>query len=158
MNCLQAIAGEEAIIAGLSSDLADEQDAISGAVRRSDAAAVSALRQAGRDIGDTLLGSIHLLQPEFITVRTRWPGAADFLLAGLREAIYASGVPAVTENLVLASSTTGSPATGIALRALDAGLAVESVDRLLSAPPNLSGQRNYWPAPLKSIDRQRHAS
>jgi predicted NBD/HSP70 family sugar kinase len=158
MNCLQAIAGEEAIIAGLSSDLADEPDAISGAVRRSDAAAVSALRQAGLYFGDTLLGSIHLLQPEFITVRTRWPGAADFLLAGLREAIYASGVPAVTENLVLASSTTGSPATGIALRALDAGLAVESVDRLLSAPPNLSGQRNYWPAPLKSIDRQRLAS
>ncbi|MET4585902.1 putative NBD/HSP70 family sugar kinase [Pseudarthrobacter sp. PvP022] len=158
MNCLQGIAGEEAIIAGLSSDFRDEPDAISDAVRRSDAAAVSALQQAGRYIGETLLGSIHLLRPEFVTVRTRWPGAADFLLAGLREAVYESGAPAVTEKLVLASSRTGSPATGIALRALDAGLAVDPVDQLLSAPPNLSEQRISWPAPPKSTDRHRHAS
>ena len=48
------------------------------------------------------------------------------------------GAPAVTENLVLASSLTGNPATGIALLAMDAGLALQPVARLLSAPPNLS--------------------
>ena len=154
MNCLQAIAGEEAIIASLSSAHIDEPDVISNAVRRTDAAAVSALRQAGRDIGDTLLGSIHILRPEVITVRTRWPGATDVLLAGLKEAVYASGAPAMTENLVLASSSTGSPATGIALRAMDAGLAVEPVDRLLSTPPNFSEQQICRPAPRKSADRQ----
>jgi predicted NBD/HSP70 family sugar kinase len=155
MNCLQAIAGEEAIIACLSSDYADEPDAISDAVRRTDVAAVSALRQAGRDIGDTLLGSIHILRPEVITVRTRWPGATDLLLAGLKEAVYAGGAPAVTENLVLASSSTGSPATGIALGAMDAGLAVERVDRLLSSPPDLSEQQIRRLALRKSADRQR---
>jgi predicted NBD/HSP70 family sugar kinase len=154
MNCLQAIAGEEAIIASLSSAHIDEPDVISNAVRRADAAAVSALRQAGRDIGDTLLGSIHILRPEVITVRTRWPGATDLLLAGLKEAVYAGGAPAVTENLVLASSSTGSPATGIALRAMDAGLAVEPVDRLLSTPPNFSEQQICQPAPRKSADRK----
>lgn len=146
MNCLQAIAGEEAIIASLSADSKDEPDAISDAAWRTDPAAVSALRQAGRDIGETLLGSIHLLRPEVITVRTRWPGATDLLLAGLKEAVHAGGAPAVTENLVLASSRTGSPATGIALRAMDAGLAVEPVDHLLSAPPSLSGQQIRRPA------------
>ena len=100
------------------------------------------------------MGSIHLLRPEFVTVRTRWPGAADFLLAGLREAVYASGAPAVTENLVLASSRTGSPATGIALRATDAGLAVEPVDRLLSAPPGLSGRQIRRPALCHYTDLQ----
>jgi predicted NBD/HSP70 family sugar kinase len=155
MNCLQAIAGEEAIIASLSSDSQNEPDAISEAARRTDPAAISALRQAGRDIGDTLLGSIHLFRPEVITVRTRWPGATDLLLAGLKEAVYAGGAPAVTENLVLASSKTGSPATGIALRAMDAGLAVEPVDRLLSAPPSLSGQQTRRPAQCDFTDRQR---
>ncbi|SDP50064.1 Sugar kinase of the NBD/HSP70 family, may contain an N-terminal HTH domain [Arthrobacter sp. ok909] len=154
-NCLQAIAGEEAIIASLSSDSKDEPDAISDAVRRADAAAVSVLRQAGRDIGDTLLGSIHLLRPDVITVRTRWLGATDLLLAGLKEAVYAGGAPAVTENLVLASSRNRSPATGIALRAMDAGLAVEPVNRLLSAAPGLSGQQICRPAPRKSTDHQR---
>ncbi|WP_208750142.1 ROK family protein [Arthrobacter sp. PM3] len=154
-NCLQSIAGEEAIIASLSSDSRDEPDAISDAVRRADAAAASALRQAGRDIGDTLLGSIHLLRPEVITVRTRWPGGTDLLLAGLKEAVYVGGAPAATENLVLASSRNGSPATGIALRAMDTGLAVEQVDRLLSAPPGLSGQLVCRPAQRKSTDHQR---
>ena len=154
-NCLQAIAGEEAIIASLSSDSKDKPDAISDAFRRTDAAAVSVLRQAGRDIGDTLLGSIHLLRPELITVRTRWPGATDLLLTGLKEAVYAGGAPAVTENLVLASSRNRFAATGIALRAMDAGLAVEPVDRLLSAPPSLSGQQTRRPAQCHSTVRQR---
>jgi predicted NBD/HSP70 family sugar kinase len=139
-NCLQAIAGVEGIIASLSSDSVDAADAVSDAARRADPAALSVLRQAGRDIGDTLLGSIHLLRPEVITVRTPWPGATDLLLAGLKEAVYAGGVPAVTENLVLASSRNRSPATGIALRAMDAGLAVEAVDRLLS--PHLISTNN----------------
>ncbi|GAA2130657.1 hypothetical protein GCM10009825_11780 [Arthrobacter humicola] len=154
-NCLQSIAGEGAIIASLRSDAKDKPDAISDAVRRADAAAVSVLRQAGRHIGDTLLGSIALLRPELITVRTRWRGATDLLLIGLKEAVYAGGAPAVTENLVLASSRNRSAATGIALRAMDAGLAVEPVNRLLSAPPSLSGQRICWPAPRKSTDHQR---
>ncbi|WP_442853140.1 ROK family protein [Arthrobacter sp. 9MFCol3.1] len=148
MNCLQAIAGEEAIIASLSLDSKNEPDAISDAARRTDPAAISALRKAGRDIGDTLLGSLHLCRPEVITVRTR-------LLAGLKEAVYAGGAPAVTENLVLASSRTGSPATGIAFRAMDAGLTVEPVDRLLSAPRSLSGQQIRRTAQCHSTDRQR---
>lgn len=102
----------------MSPDPKEEPDAISDAIRRTDAAAVSPLRQAGRDIGDAPLGSIHLLRPGVITVRSGCPGATDLLLAGLKEK-------------------------------------VEAVDRLLSAPPNLSGQQIRWPAPRNSTDRQR---
>ena len=108
-----------------------------------------------RDIGDTLLGGIHFLRPDVLTVRTRWPGATDLLLAGLKEAVYAGGAPAVTKNLVLAISRTASRATGIALGAMDSGLAVERVDRLLSSPPNLSEQQIRRLAPRESADRQR---
>jgi hypothetical protein len=38
---------------------------------------------------------------------------------------------------------------------MDAGLAVEAVDRLLSAPPHLNEQQSYRPAPRKPADWQR---
>ncbi|MEN2742659.1 ROK family transcriptional regulator [Microbacterium sp. X-17] len=63
------------------------------------------LRQAGRFIGEALLGLVTTLAPEVIVLGGRASQLGDHLVAGTRESIYSRSVPAISTGLnVVAAS------------------------------------------------------
>lgn len=136
-DCLQAVAGQDGIIAMLNQDSEKPSRSITAALRRADPLVMHAFRQAGRDIGYTLIGSIHLFRPEVISVRTQWTGATEPLLAGIKEAIYAGAAPVTTQNLLVTAPRRWSAAEGIGHRALRKGLEASEVDELIRSASEL---------------------
>jgi predicted NBD/HSP70 family sugar kinase len=64
-----------------------------------DPAVVATLRQAGRDIGEALLGVIAGVAPEVLVLGGRVARLGDHVLAGVRESVYARALPALSSGL-----------------------------------------------------------
>lgn len=97
--------------------------------------AIYAVRQAGRDIGDLLIGSVSLMNPSLIVVGGDWGQSAEHLIAGIREVVYARALPLATEHLSIVASRTGDDAAlvGAGYLATDAVISAEGVQAALQA-------------------------
>jgi predicted NBD/HSP70 family sugar kinase len=147
-GCLEAVAGAPAIAANLR---AAGLDVHSGAeivalVRAGDLAAIQALRQAGRDIGEMLNTCVSVINPSIIVVGGSLAQSGEHLIAGIRESVYTRSMPLATQNLAIVASRTGSQAGVI-------GASIMAIDHVLS-PENI----NSMGQPLRHLDTQAVAS
>jgi predicted NBD/HSP70 family sugar kinase len=133
-GCLEAVAGGPAVAAGLQRqglDVHGIEDVIER-VRLGDLAAIQAVRQAGRDVGEVLTTCVSLINPSVIVLGGSLAQAGEHLIAGVREVIYASSMPLATEYLTIAQSASGDRAgiIGASLMAVEAALSPERVEAM----------------------------
>jgi glucokinase len=122
-------------------DVEDEHD-VPALVADGTLEAIHAVRQAGRDIGDLLVGSVSLLNPSLIVVGGPWGRSVEHLIAGIREVVYARALPLVTEHLSIVASRTGDAAAlmGASTLAIDAVISPEGVQAALATQETLDKQ------------------
>ncbi|MFC9352605.1 ROK family protein [Arthrobacter sp. NPDC057013] len=132
--CLEAIAGAPAIAAQLREN---GLEAISGndvvtLVRSGDLAAIQAVRQAGRDIGEMLNMCVSFINPSLIVVGGSLAQSGEHLIAGIRETVYARSTPLATQHLNITQSETGLEAgvVGASILAIEYALAPHRVNDL----------------------------
>lgn len=102
------------------------------AAKAGELAAIQAVRQAGRDIGEVLTTCVSLLNPTLIAIGGSLAFAGEHLLAGVREVVYSRSMPLATEHLTIVQSRAGSDAgiIGASVMAIDYALSVESIDEM----------------------------
>jgi predicted NBD/HSP70 family sugar kinase len=133
-GCLEAIAGTPAIAAQLREN---GLEAITGhdvvsLVRSGDMAAIQAVRQAGRDIGEMLNMCVSFINPALIVVGGSLSHSGEHLIAGIRETVYARSTPLATQHLNITQSETGPEAgvIGASILAVEHALAPHRVNDL----------------------------
>ena len=109
---LEAVASGTAIAADLQSHGMDVQGSadVVELVRAGNAAAVTAARQAGREVGEVLATVVNLLNPSVIVLGGSVARAGEHLLAGVREVVYRRSIPLATQHLVIVQSRAGETA------------------------------------------------
>jgi predicted NBD/HSP70 family sugar kinase len=75
--------------------------------RAGNAAAIQAIRQAGRDLGEVLATCVNLLNPSVVVIGGSIARAGEHLLAGVREVVYGQSTPLATQHLTIAPSRAG---------------------------------------------------
>ena len=141
-GCLEAMAAGPALAQKLSEAgaqfkgkpiavLADVIDA----TKAGELAAIQAVRQAGRDIGEVLTTCVSVLNPSVIAIGGSLALAGEHLLAGVREVVYSRSMPLATEHLTIAQSRAGVDAgiIGASVIAIDYALSIESIDFMVNA-------------------------
>ncbi|MFJ3956664.1 ROK family protein [Arthrobacter sp. NPDC090010] len=136
-GCLEALASGPALTAKLRAQGLDVSSG-SDVVRRAglgDIAAIHALRQAGREVGEVLATCVNLLNPSVIVVGGSLSEAGDPLLAGAREAVYRRSQPLATRRLRIERSRAGDDAgiLGAARLVIEHLLSPESVEAAIAA-------------------------
>jgi glucokinase len=114
--------------------LIDSLGDVVAATRAGDLAAIQAVRQAGRDIGEVLTTCVSVLNPSVIAIGGSLALAGEHLLAGVREVVYSRSMPLATENLTIAQSRAGNDAgiIGASVLAVDFALSMESIDAMVA--------------------------
>lgn len=112
--CLEAIAGAPAVAARLRENglKAITSNDVVALVRAGDLAAIQAVRQAGRDIGEMLNMCVSFINPSLIVVGGSLAQSGEHLIAGIRETVYARSTPLATQHLNITQSETG-PRAGV---------------------------------------------
>ena len=113
-GCLEAVAGGPTVAArlrelGLDADTTAD---VVRLVRSGNTEAGRVVRQAGRDIGEVLAGSVSMFNPSLVVVGGLMAQAGEMLLAGVRESVYRRSLPLATENLRIVASSAG-PTAGV---------------------------------------------
>lgn len=130
-GCLEALASGRALAQALSDAERDLQRPIEvvALAKAGDLAAIQAIRQAGRDLGEVLTTSVSLLNPSVIVIGGTMSEAGEHLVAGVREVVYARSIPLSTEHLTISPARSGRDAAilGAARLAIDAALSAEQV-------------------------------
>ena len=136
--CLEAIAGAPAIAAQLRES---GLEAITGSdvvslVRSGNLAAIQAVRQAGRDIGEMLNMCVSFINPSLIVVGGSLAQSGEHLMAGIRETVYARSTPLATQHLTITQSETGPEAgvVGASILAVEYVLSPLRVNQLATRP------------------------
>ncbi|RBP65118.1 putative NBD/HSP70 family sugar kinase [Brevibacterium sanguinis] len=133
-GCLEAVASGRAIALALTraGTPADSPGDVVSLVKAGDLGAIQAVRQAGRDLGEVLSTCVSLMNPSAIVIGGTMAQAAEHLVAGVREVVYARSIPLSTEHLTIAPSRAAGDAAilGAARLAIDAAL---SPDRITAA-------------------------
>ena len=98
-----------------------------------DLQSIQAVRQAGRDLGEVLTTCVSLMNPALILIGGTMAQAAEHLVAGVREVVYARSIPLSTEHLMIAPSRAAGDAAilGAAQLAIDAALSPERISAAL---------------------------
>lgn len=94
-GCLEAVAGSPAIIAdlrGIGRDITTVAELVA-LVKSGDTAAIQAVRQAGRDIGEVLTVCVSIVNPSVITIGGALAQAGEHIIAGVREVVYSRSTP-----------------------------------------------------------------
>ncbi len=141
VGCLEAIAAGPALAAALREQGIDVVDGhgVVELVRAGDAAAVAAVRQAGRDVGEVVATLVNLINPSVVVIGGAMAEAGESLLAGIREVVYSRSLPLATEHLRIVTSRAGERAgvVGAAALAIEHVLSPAAIDaaelRLVSA-------------------------
>lgn len=125
-GCLEAVASGSALARALSIpgfELHRPSEVVALA-KSGNVAAIQAIRQAGRDIGTVLTACVSLMNPSTIVIGGTMARAAEHLVAGVREVVYARSIPLLTEHLTIAPSRAEGDAAilGAARLAIDAAL------------------------------------
>lgn len=130
-GCIEAVASGKALAANLTREgvPASTPGDVVSLVKSGDVAAIQAVRQAGRDIGEVLTACVSLMNPSVIVIGGSMAQTAEHLVAGAREVVYARSIPLSTEHLIIAPSRTAGDAgiLGAAQLAIDAALAPERI-------------------------------
>jgi glucokinase len=141
VGCLEAIAAGPALAAALRErgiDVVDGHGVVE-LVRAGDPAAVAAVRQAGRDVGEVVATLVNLINPSVVVIGGAMAEAGESLLAGIREVVYSRSLPLATEHLRIVTSRAGERAgvVGAAALAIEHVLSPAAIDaaerRLVSA-------------------------
>ncbi len=105
-GCLGAVATLPAVLSTLRREgrQAENLDDLMQLVARGDFIAARTLRQAGRDVGDVLVYSISSTNPQVLVLSGSLAFAGDHFIAGVRESLYSSGPPALTDGLQVVRS------------------------------------------------------
>lgn len=98
--------------------------------REGNPAAIRALRQAGRDLGEVLATCVNLLNPEVVVIGGSIARAGEHLLAGTREIVYRQSTPLATQHLRIVPSSAGANGGVIGAATMVAAYALDP-DRLL---------------------------
>lgn len=130
-GCLEAVASGRALAHALSTGetkLERPSDVVALA-KSGDVNAIQAIRQAGRDIGEVLTTCVSLMNPSTIVIGGTMAQAAEHLVAGVREVVYARSIPLSTEHLTIAPSRAAGNAAiyGAAQLAIDAALSPQRI-------------------------------
>lgn len=130
-GCLEAVASGRAIAHALSTPEAPLSLPLEvvGLAKAGDVRAIQAIRQAGRDLGEVLTVCVSLMNPSTIVIGGTMAQAAEHLVAGVREVVYARSIPLSTEHLTIAPSRAAgdSAILGAARLAIDAALSPERI-------------------------------
>ena len=133
-GCLEAIAGGPAIAAHLVTEgsSADSLAGVFALVRSGDLAAILAVRQVGKDIGEVLNMCVSIVNPSVIVIGGSMAEVSEHLIAGIREVVYARSQPLATQNLTIAPSRTGPEAAilGASLMAADFVMSPKNINAL----------------------------
>lgn len=136
-GCLEAMASGPAVTAALSASgiPVNTGDEVLELARRGNLAAIAAMRQAGRDLGDVLAASVNLLNPSVIVIGGGLSSAGEYLMAGVREVVYQRSLPLATARLRIVQSMAMDHAgvLGAGRMVIDHILAPASVERLVAA-------------------------
>jgi predicted NBD/HSP70 family sugar kinase len=135
VNCLEAVAGGRAIAQQLEAagfEARHTRDVVA-LVRTGEPAAVHAVREAGRRLGDVLSAAVNLYNPGVIVVGGDLGAAGDQLLAGVREVVIQRSPPLATQHLRIVPSGLGDRAgiIGAAIMVLEEVLSPTTIDREL---------------------------
>lgn len=112
IGCLEAVASGAAIARALSErgvEAKSGADVMELAAHGS-VAAIQALRQAGRDVGEVIATCVNLLNPSVIVMGGSVAAAGDHVIAGVREVVYHRSPPLATTNLRIVLSRAGERA------------------------------------------------
>ncbi|SDM26748.1 ROK family protein [Allokutzneria albata] len=133
VGCLEAVAAGPAIAAGVSAAGGSVAELIN-LVRAGDVEAANEVRAAGRRIGEVLAACVSLLNPSVVVLGGQLVIAAESLLAGVREVVYARSLPLATGSLQIVSARTGSQAgvLGAATMVLQHVLSPSEIDARLA--------------------------
>lgn len=107
VGCVALFCGDPAVIqnlqdAGLTVEsLVDVVDL----AKRENPECIAILRQAGRDLGEVLIGLVSTLNPDVLVIGGTLAGLGNHLLTGVREVLYARVQPALTAHLKSVIST-----------------------------------------------------
>lgn len=134
---LEDLASGSAIAATLRAqgiDAGGSQDVVE-LVRSGSTAAIEAIRQAGRDVGEVLSTMVNMLNPSVIVLGGSIARAGEHLLAGVREVVYRRSIPLATQHLSIVQSPTGERAAvqGAAVMVAREVLSPSNVDDLVAA-------------------------
>lgn len=105
-GCLEAVASGPAIARDLRAqglDVHSGNDVVQ-LVKTGNVAAVQAVRQAGRDIGEVLTACVSVVNPSVIAIGGLMASAGEHLIAGVREVVYTRSMPLATEHLTIVQS------------------------------------------------------
>ena len=136
-GCLEAVAGGGALATALTAQglpAAEVRDVVR-LFREGRPEVTTAIRAAGRQLGEVLAASVNYFNPAVIVIGGDLAHADEPLLAGVREVVYQRAVPLGTRSLRIVPSTLDDQAgvIGAALVAIEHILAPDTVDRMLSA-------------------------
>lgn len=125
-GCLEALASGTALARSLREDGVEAHSGsdVVELVKQGNLAAIQAVRQAGRDIGEVLTASVSLLNPSVIAIGGSMARVSEHLIAGVREAVYMRSMPLATERLTITQSSAGARAAVIGAGILAAGHAL----------------------------------
>lgn len=134
---LEDLASGSAIAASLRAQGIDAETSrdVTELVRTGNTAAIEALRQAGRDVGEVLATVVNLLNPSIIVLGGSIARAGEHLLAGVREVVYRRSIPLATQHLAIVQSPTGERAAvlGAAIMVAREVLSPANVDARIAA-------------------------
>ncbi|MFJ4286855.1 ROK family protein [Paenarthrobacter nicotinovorans] len=105
-SCVTQIADARAILRNLQQEGIDVEDLddLAQLAVRGDPAAARVLRQAGRHIGEALLGMVSTLAPDTIMIGGRVSELGEHLVTGARETLYSRSIPALTAGMSVIAS------------------------------------------------------
>jgi predicted NBD/HSP70 family sugar kinase len=136
-GCLEAVAGGGALARQLAAQglAASQVGDVIRLFRDGRPEATTAIRAAGRLLGEVLAASVNYFNPAVIVIGGDLAKADEPLLAGVREVVYQRAVPLGTRSLRIVPSTLDDQAgiIGAAIMAIEHILEPDSVDRMLSA-------------------------
>jgi predicted NBD/HSP70 family sugar kinase len=136
-GCLEAVASGSALAARLTAlglEAANSREVVRH-VRHGSGHAVTAVRQAGREIGTVLAAAVNFFNPDVIVIGGDMAHADEALLAGIREVIYQRSTPLATRAIRIVRSSLDDRAgvIGAAVMAIETILEPAAIDRALSA-------------------------
>lgn len=107
VGCLAAVATLPAVLHALREEGVDASslEDLMRLVAQGDARTARVLRDAGRHVGEVLVYSISSTNPEVLVLSGSLAFAGDYLVAGIREALYRTGSAALTDNLRVVRSS-----------------------------------------------------
>jgi predicted NBD/HSP70 family sugar kinase len=136
VGCLEAVASGRALAARLTAlglPANNSRDVVRH-VRDGTPEAVTAVRQAGRDIGTVLATAVNLFNPGIIVIGGDMAQADEALLAGIREVVYQRSTPLATRAIRIVKSVLGDRAgvIGASVIAIESILEPTAIDLALA--------------------------